>query len=519
MADGDLRAHDAPALAAHLTTCAYCQRELRIQSQVNATLRRSFVAAPILPITTEDIMRQLPDAPATSPAGVTFPSAGTAVAASDTPRHAPTRRREPRTPRGLALFGPIVAVVLVVLLVVGLFGGRLLSHGRPVTPPATSGPTALPVVRYSRSLLQSVSMDSPTEGWAVGYRSVANQQGVFPALYHDTHGNWAPVALSQGGALSAVAMVSASDGWAFGTTAILHYDGIRWRAAQTISTSQSPSWSIQMLSATDGWAVATPNGFTPNQQTIGDILHYDGSSWKPSAEPPVNGYLRLESVSFATPNDGWAVGQIIPFNSATTLAAGVLLHYSGGQWQTAETIPQADVYGVSMISPTEGWATGERYTLETSSEGSRANPAGALLLHYAGGQWSESTPNPATAYGYGATLGPVTFLSPTDGWIVGSPGVAQSELLPNGQSIRIATLLYHFVGGRWVLVPAPTSTVKDSINLVSVTPYPNGDLWAVGSASVPISQMPTGPAGAGYEMALTPFVAHYHAGQWSIAVQ
>ena len=516
LADGDLRAEDAPALTAHLATCAYCQREYRAQARLNAALRHSFVAAPIPYVTTEDIIRQLHDLPTATrtPAFAAGSSARSVARGANGRRVAPTLHPTPNAPRGLALFGPIAAVVLIVLLVTGLFGGRLFSHGRQVTTPTATTPTPLPIVGLSRSLLQSVSMTSPTEGWAVGNRSVANQQGVFPVLYHDAHGRWAPVALSQGGALSAVAMVSASDGWAFGTTAILHYDGTRWQAVETIASPQASSWSIQMLSATDGWAVAAPGALVGAQANSGDILHYDGSSWKQYPTPQVSGSLSLESVSFASPTEGWAVGQIVP--TSNQLATGVLLHYGDGQWQIAQTIPQADVYSVSMVSPTEGWATGKTYTLESSSEGSRANPAGALLLQYSGGKWVAAASNPATAYGYGATLETVTFRSPTDGWIIGSPGVSQSELLPNGESVSIATLLYHYIAGRWVLVQAPISTIKDNINLSSITPYSNGDLWAVGSASVP-----TGQTTNNYQLGLTltPFIAHYHAGKWSVAVQ
>lgn len=516
LVDGDLREPDAPALTAHLAICAYCQREYQAQRRLSVAVRQSFVAAPIPYVTTADIMRQLPDQlpGASTPQTTRRSLARTVSARADTRWNAPPRRPTPKAPRGFALIGPIGVVVVIVLLVAGLFGGRLLSRGRQVTAPIASSPTSLPVVGYSRSFLQSISMTSPTEGWAVGYRSIANQPGVFPVLYHDAHGRWAPVALSQGGALSAVAMVSATDGWAFGTTAILRYNGIRWESVASMSGGTTSS--VQMLSATDGWAVGAPNVVANNQSITSAILHYDGTTWKAYPTPDVNGTMSLESVSFASPTEGWAVGQIVP--TTTAQGSGVLLHYSNGQWQIAETVPQADVYSIAMTSPTEGWATGETYTLETSSEGSRLNPSGALLLHYMDGKWVETTTNPATEYGYGATLRTVVFLSPNDGWIIGSPGVSQMGTLPNGESVRIATLLYHYVAGRWTIVQAPTSAIKDSIAISSVTPYPNGDLWGVGSASVPSSQVISHPA-SGYEITLTPFIAHYHAGKWSIAVQ
>src|SRR3972149_11576917 len=93
------------------------------------------------------------------------------------------------------------------------------------------------------TILYSVSMVSPSDGWAVGRGN---------SLFHWNGNAWLPVSSPIPVQLRAIKILSASDGWAVGET-ILHWDGSAWR--ETPHPEFSLLHALDMLSATDGWAV------------------------------------------------------------------------------------------------------------------------------------------------------------------------------------------------------------------------------------------------------------------------
>lgn len=76
-------------------------------------------------------------------------------------------------------------------------------------------------VSYS-DLINSVTMISPNEGWAVGwYAHYPSITGV--TILHYTNGTWQTYSSPTQQHLQAVAMLSTGDGWAVGDRVILHY--------------------------------------------------------------------------------------------------------------------------------------------------------------------------------------------------------------------------------------------------------------------------------------------------------
>lgn len=116
----------------------------------------------------------------------------------------------------------------------------------------------------------------------------------------------------------------------------------------------------------------------------------------------------LFAVSMVSSTDGWAVG-----------SGGVRLRYNGTSWNTVTSPTVTDLFTVSMVSATDGWAVGS---------------AGAIL-RYNGTSWSTvSSPT-------GEKLSSVYMVSATDGWAVGDLGT---------------TLQYN--GTSWGIVGSPTDT-------------------------------------------------------------
>src|SRR5690242_8359781 len=108
-----------------------------------------------------------------------------------------------------------------------------------------------------------------------------------------------------------------------------------------------------------------------------------------SGGPPdsfANCYDCLKSLAFTTNGEGWAVGP-----------ESFLLHYSAGRWTWIHGPGPNDFYrsAVTLLSPTEGWAVGDR------------------ILHYHVGRWQTAfTFQPHAA----RFLSAISMATPDEGW-------------------------------------------------------------------------------------------------------
>ena len=256
--------------------------------------------------------------------------------------------------------------------------------------------------------LFSISLDSPSDGWAVGYT------GTF--VHYDGH-TWTTIAgpahFNQ--SLFGVAMLSPSNGWAVGNSgSILHYDGRQWTLVSspvtldlraiampspqegwvvgvngTILHYQNGEWgvvhsptrntlnSVSMLSTTEGWAVGEQ----------GTILHYrseDGNWESVYRSPPSDQFANLYGVAMNTVRSGWIVGeqQFLTYSEEVWLEAKVSVNISSNNAQiSSKSIDSLNLYAVAMSRGSEGWAVGG-----VNSGGLNT----IVILHYAGGTWSVS---------------------------------------------------------------------------------------------------------------------------------
>lgn len=319
--------------------------------------------------------------------------------------------------------------------------------------------------------VRALSMLSPSDGWAAG------DQGHF---LHWDGSTWASVASPTTSSIYGLDMITPSDGWAAGEDtlwppgtiypAVLHWDGTAWTKT-TLSTEFGALWALDMLSSTDGWAVGD----------LGLIMRWDGQGWT-RANSPTN--LRLYAIAMRTPDDGWAVGGWSGWSGEFSVA----LHWDGNAW-TEANIPQiGEVTGLTLMPGGQGWAVTLR----------------GLLLHLNGNTWSVLdwptgpyqlrdlellSPDSGWAIGWWTEAGmpgsiyywdgeawsetlrldgyepsAIDMLSPTDGWIVGTP-----------------SLVLRWRGTSWAQVPvAVTEGNLADIAMLSAT-----DGWIVGSQGDP----------------------------------
>jgi hypothetical protein len=125
--------------------------------------------------------------------------------------------------------------------------------------------------------------------------------------------------------------------------------------------------------------------------------------------------------------------------------------------------PFDQLYGIDALSGSNIWAVGSR------------DAAGRpLVLHWNGHKWS-IVPSPGK--GPTSELNDVTAVGPRNAWAVG-------YYVPSGGG-HIRTLIEHWNGNKWVVVPSPNPIGNGDNFLKGVDAVSGSDIWAVGANGRP----------------------------------
>ena len=187
--------------------------------------------------------------------------------------------------------------------------------------------------------------------------------------------------------------------------------------------------------------------------------------------PNGTGYNVLLGTSVVSANDAWAVGVQTTSNLLDRTLAE---HWNGTAWKIVPAVNPSsghnDLLGVSAVSSNDVWAVGVYETNHTTQT------SATLAEHWNGTSWSKvATPNPSS-YSY---LYAVTAVSATSVWAVGTYynfGV--------GTDGAYQTLVEHYNGSAWAVIPSPNSGPFESSNqFFGVSAWSDTDIWAVGSFS------------------------------------
>jgi hypothetical protein len=229
-------------------------------------------------------------------------------------------------------------------------------------------------------------------------------------------------------------MVSPQEGWAAGgfyspatAPAIAHYRDGQW-TLQSVPDLLTGSYlhSISMASPDEGWAV----GYQANN-TETFTEHYQNGQWTRVDPIYIGGSNTgqvipgsLNAVQTLPDGEAWAVGELNP-----SVGPGLILHWVNGTWHIVDTgIPENILHALTMVSPTEGWVTGD----------------GNEILHLHNGAWTKEG---QTIHQYVA--GPVVMVSPTEGWAIGT-GCCGGQTQNSNQTLID---LWHFHNGTWSKIP------------------------------------------------------------------
>jgi len=373
------------------------------------------------------------------------------------------------------------------------FGGVWTIVSSPVTTPTT---------------LRSVFMISPTEGWAVGDDGAGTPTGV---IIHYSSGIWTgPVSPgSAPSILRSVFMISSTEGWAlgdFGT--IVHYSGGTWTKLPINLVPNLPAAafnynSIFMNTANDAWSVGTAgvilhyDGVNWGTVTSPSLTELTSISFGPPLIGPAN------------PNDGWAVGRATPSLNPTPpapvnpVAEPTIVHWNGFMWTKGVAIGTSnDLFSDFMVSTGDVWAVGGGGHLGGGTTASCSTKPCPIILHYTGGSWNTITPPPGSY-----VLTSVFMVNANEGWAVGCAGVGPAEVNNINQCSPEAhfprsgfgsgiILHYTVTGGvgTWAIFPPPT-TLTPLPPLNSVFMLGPNEGWAVGDAGTVLHYTVTGGVG------------------------
>jgi hypothetical protein len=248
--------------------------------------------------------------------------------------------------------------------------------------------------------------------------------------------------------------------------------------------------SVAAVSPREAWAVG--DYFTAHEGgTQGAFIErWNGQRWRVVAAPIPRGAI-LWSVSASGTREVWAVGQADD-------GGQLIEHWDGMRWRVVAPPPHHGgiLFAVAARAPRDAWAVGVR---------SLGGGGKTLTEHWDGTRWTVvQSPSPGAPPGHRryAILRAVTAISPADVWAAGYSGGVRSPVT--------RTLIEHWDGRRWTIVPSPNvhsnSGVTNDI-LFSLSGSRPDDVWAVGS----LGSVPSGYGGKGdHTLAL-----HWDGRRWS----
>jgi hypothetical protein len=283
--------------------------------------------------------------------------------------------------------------------------------------------------------------------------------------------------------LSSMVAFGRHDVWAVGAwyrpdlstpgTLTEHWNGSSWKTVQSpnVTEGYNELYGVDGVASNDIWAVGYDNiANYGSERTL--ALHWNGRTWKVVTTPNLGTHANfLQGVTAISSKDAWAVG----FGDDPGGFAGhaMALHWNGSAWHLRDLTPPqtqgSDLAAVDAVASNDVWAVG-------SQDGM------TLTEHFDGKSWS-SVPSPNGAGGSGS-LYAVAAIAPDDVWASGSAGNGgPNRGGPNrgGPAVDEATLLMHWDGSKWSVVPSPDGP-NTSNELTSLKAFGPDNVWAAGSS-------------------------------------
>ena len=207
-------------------------------------------------------------------------------------------------------------------------------------------------------------------------------------------------------------------------------------------------------------------------------------TWKIVQSP--NGSLPngvLFDVAAISKHNVWAVGGT--FIGSGWPGRNLIEHWNGSQWSTVPSpnpVPNDILFAVAAVSANDIWASGTTFPNGITA-------AKLQIEHWYGSQWS-LVPSPSAGFAFTVPLA-MAAISKNNVWAVGQT---------YNTSTQEQTLIEHWNGSRWSIVPSPSAGSDYGFNWMAAVSA--NDIWAVGfSGSATLPQT---------------LVEHWDGSQWSV---
>jgi hypothetical protein len=289
---------------------------------------------------------------------------------------------------------------------------------------------------------------------------------------------------------------SANDVWVVGNVGSLHFDGTKWTQIPVAKVNGDPGTGILLnsvvaLSPSDVWTV----GFFVNNGGLDNevVQHFDGKAWSNVQDLNLVGKQldgatvlseALVSIAALSPTDLWASGYLLTQSGSQQSLIPFIENFDGKTWSLSGaplgsgSDIMVGVNGIAPVSDTDVWMTAFDDINGQDGQGE--------IFHFDGHTWSLF----ATADARASTLRAVVAISGSDVWAVGD----QDDLTK--------TLIEHFDGNLWTIVPSPTPANTQDVELWGVTAISSKDVWASGFDE-------------GFDGKITPLILHWNGTKWS----
>lgn len=361
---GLLSTKEYQAVTTHLAVCSFCKKRLAQSARFDAILRDQQAEVGREAPTTQWLLKAIGLVPQHRfDANMNLKKDYSTVT---TPSSNTLSRAKRRTSSGIAAVGAFLLVALFAVVFTnfhsfaGLGGAFKGGHGTGAS--TISQPEQL--------YITNISMDSPTDGWAIGrHSSVVPLGGIpheTPALFHFTKNVWQPIATPNVGhdyQLYSLLMTSATDGWASGNNVILHFDGTSWKSFGAASFADQKFIFANAFGPNDVWAYGPTS-----------LWHFDGSTWTEQSVPDFTG-MGIDSMNMISPQEGWLLAN--PVSSADDPSK--IIHYRSGVWQSQPISPFLHYDSMAVGTDGTGWAI--------SLKGDNVTQGNPVLIRLQSGAW------------------------------------------------------------------------------------------------------------------------------------